>query len=65
MCHHGLIEILEYHLKKVGDNWEIFLVRTILKKITKNIQATARLKEEEKEKLKYQENKDNNNHRSS
>ena len=32
MYHHGLIKILvEFHLKNVGDNWEIFLVRNHFK----------------------------------
>ena len=55
MYHHGLIKILvEYQLKNVGDNWEILWGGTILKKITKNNQATIRQREGEKEKLKNQ-----------
>ena len=45
MYHHCLIKILvEFHLKNLGDNWEIFLVRNHFKEDNQEQPSSSKVK---------------------
>lgn len=50
MHHNGNIKILiEFHLERLGDNWDSFLVRNHLRRRIKSHLAVAKKKEEGRE----------------